>query len=312
MKRVVVFAHYDKDKIIDDYVLYYLKALKDVVDDIIFVSCQNILNKEKIQNIVSNIIDEEHDEYDFGSYKRGYLYLKNNDLLKNYDELIFVNDSCYGPFHPLENIFSEMENNRKCDFWGITKNIFGIEKIKNKYLLTKRIHLQSYFLCFYKNVFLSDVFYNFIVSIKHENVKKDIIINYEIGLSELLIKNNFIFDSYNTNYIKFNNAIYYFWRQLIEKHNIPFVKCSILRLKNRNLTTTINWQNVIKKHSDYPVEIIEKNLLRTTEKKEKLFNKIPFFSVNYYFFKSLVIKRIKLFFVFINNKYAYFCKKYNL
>ena len=28
MKRVCVFAHWDKDNIIDDYVIYYLKALK--------------------------------------------------------------------------------------------------------------------------------------------------------------------------------------------------------------------------------------------------------------------------------------------
>ena len=27
MRRAAVFAHYDKDRIIDDYVIYYLKSL---------------------------------------------------------------------------------------------------------------------------------------------------------------------------------------------------------------------------------------------------------------------------------------------
>ena len=29
MKRLCVFAHWDRDNIIDDYVIYYLKALKE-------------------------------------------------------------------------------------------------------------------------------------------------------------------------------------------------------------------------------------------------------------------------------------------
>ena len=44
MKRAVVFAHYDKDNIVDDYVIYYIKALKEIAETIIFVSCNNIKN----------------------------------------------------------------------------------------------------------------------------------------------------------------------------------------------------------------------------------------------------------------------------
>ena len=38
MNRLCVFAHYDRDGLIEDYVLYYLQALKEVCYDIIFVS----------------------------------------------------------------------------------------------------------------------------------------------------------------------------------------------------------------------------------------------------------------------------------
>ena len=150
MKRAVVFAHYDKDSIIDDYVIYYLKELKKISDTIVFVSCCNLADKEieKLNGIASHVITQIHDEYDFGSYKRGFLYLQ--DKLNEFDELIFANDSCYGPLYPLEKVFSKMENENS-DFWGITKNNFGYKK-NLKHFFVKRPHIQSYFIVFNKNV----------------------------------------------------------------------------------------------------------------------------------------------------------------
>ena len=280
MKRVVVFAHYDKDNIIDDYVIYYLKALKEVADDIIFVSCSPLKEKNKLDGFVSFIIDEQHDEYDFGSYKRGFFYLKNNNLLENYDELIFANDSCYGPFYSLKKVFEKMDNT--ADFWGITKNKFGMIKKKNKFYFKVRPHIQSYFLVFNKKIFMSDIFSEFCSSIKHMEIKNDIIINYEIGLSEILVKNNFTCSSYIKNYARFNAVLIYFWRQLVEKYDMPFIKCSILRLYNQTMTSTYEWQKSIQKVSGYPVEIIEKNLERTTNKKGLLF--YFGFILKYYFY----------------------------
>ena len=260
MNRVVVFAHYDKDDIVDDYVIYYLKALKKIASDIIFVSCNPILNKEKLNGIATKIIDEKHDEYDFGSYKRGFLYIRDN--LNDYDELIFANDSCYGPFYHLSQMFDEMKN-RECDFWGVTKNKFGMEKVGEKYYSVRRPHLQSYFLVFKKNVLGSEVFQNHILSVEHEEQKNDIIINYEISFTEKLTQAGFKSDEYIKNYYRFNHVIACFWKPLIGKYKMPFVKCSILRGANNNLTSNKNWQKFIKKCSDYPIELIEQNLERT-------------------------------------------------
>lgn len=261
MKRVVIFAHYDKDNIVDDYVIYYLKALKEVASEIIFVSCNPILNKEKLDDIATKIIDEKHGEYDFGSYKRGFLSIKNN--LNDYDELIFANDSCYGPFYSLNKMFDEMKN-RNCDFWGVTKNKFGMKKVGKKYCFAIRPHLQSYFLVFKNNVFNSDAFQNHILSVKHEEQKNDIIINYEISFTEKLVQAGFKSDEYIKNYYRFNQVILCFWKSLIKNYKMPFIKCSILRGVNNDLTSNTNWQKFIKKCSDYPIEIIEKNLERTT------------------------------------------------
>ena len=54
MKRLCVFAHWDRDNIIDDYVIYYLKALKQVVSTLVFVSdCDLPLKElEKLQKLI--------------------------------------------------------------------------------------------------------------------------------------------------------------------------------------------------------------------------------------------------------------------
>ena len=109
-----------------------------------------------------------------------------------------------------------------------------------------------------------------------------------MGLTQILSKSGFKYDSYIKNYYNFNCVIFCFWKQLILKYKMPFVKCSILRLKNQNLTYAEGWQKVIKKCSDYPIEIIEKNLLRTKIKSSIKFPKF------YLYLKSFIPAEIKI------------------
>lgn len=261
MRRAVVFAHYDKDNLIDDYVVYYVSALKKAGCDVVFVSCKELAQTEleKLNGLVIHTITENHDEYDFGSYKRGFLYLEPK--LSEYDELIFANDSCYGPLYPISEVFAEMEK-KNCDFWGITKNNFGYIK-QFKHYFVRRTHIQSYFIAFKNNIFTQEFFANFINSIKHEQEKRDIIINYEIGLSELLIKQGYKFAVLVDAYNRINNASVLKWRQLILRYKMPFFKCSLPRLANRNIMTVEGYQDVIKEVSNYPCKLIVNNINRT-------------------------------------------------
>lgn len=250
MKRAAVFAHYDKDGTIKDYVLFYLQELKKIADTIIFVSCNNIKNPGCLEGIVDKIIDKPHDEYDFGSYKRGFLFLQ--DKLDEYDELIFANDSCYGPLYPLKNIFSEMEN-KKCDFWGITKNNFGYKKSIGHFFI-KRPHIQSYFIVFKKEIFTKDFFADFISSIKHQENKKQIVSNYEIGLTELLVQNDYQYKTFINAYENINNITILKWREIIKKYKMPFVKKSLFDLKNTDATTIEDYKSILE---EYPIGLIQ-------------------------------------------------------
>ena len=169
MHRAVVFAHYDKYNSIQEYVLYYLKELRKVADT-------NLPESEisKVQPLVKLVIATPHGEYDFGSYKRGFSHIPDDT-----DELIFANDSCLGPLYSLDKVFDEMQD-KQCDFWGMNSHCIDVD-----------FHIQSFFMVFKKEVFRSDLFKNFISSIEKQKHKDDIILNYEVGLSQLLLKNGY-------------------------------------------------------------------------------------------------------------------------
>lgn len=256
MKRVCIFAHWDKDNFLDDYVIYYLKSLKKVCEKIIFVSdCSELKNKDILDDIVDFSIIENHREYDFGSYKRGFLLAQEQNLA--YDEILFVNDSCYGPFFELEPIFKKMES-KKCDFWGLTRNNYGLKKdvqTPPEWLP----HIQSYFLVFKKNVCDSKVFLDFIKNIQHEETKDEIINKYEIGLSRLLISAGFKPAVYVNKYSHTVNCLGSKWERLIRWYKFPFLKTSIPKNGIQPIGEIKNWKPVIESVSDYPTELITKN-----------------------------------------------------
>lgn len=297
MRRAVVFAHYDKDNLIDDYVVYYVSALKKAGCDVVFVSCKELAQTEleKLNGLVIHTITENHDEYDFGSYKRGFLYLEPK--LSEYDELIFANDSCYGPLYPISEVFAEMEK-KNCDFWGITKNNFGYIK-QFKHYFVRRTHIQSYFIAFKNNIFTQEFFADFINSIKHEQEKRDIIINYEIGLSELLIKQGYKFAVLVDAYESINNMTILKWRQIVEKYKMPFIKKSLFDLKNTDATTVENYEKYLK---NYPCNLIK--FPRKIQTKTPYFIKILIFDTlsNFPFsirkFFTIVMKKL---FPFVND-----------
>lgn len=211
--RATVFAHYDKNNIIQDYVIYYLKELKKVSEIIIFVSDSSLNESEinKISSIANTVIAKPHGEYDFGSYKIGFKYLEDNNIIDSIDELVFANDSCFGPVINIEKIWEKMKDS-PCDFWGNSLNLSG-----------DLLHIQSYFLVLKKQVFTSNVFKNFIHSITVQNSKDEIVLKYEIGLSQLLIDNKFLPDTYLCDSCDLASQLI-FWKKMS-----PFIKISLAK-----------------------------------------------------------------------------------
>ncbi len=259
--RVAVFAHYDRDNLIQDYVVFYVQELKKVVDNIIFVSDSDVKLEElnKIKDYVTHSIVGKHGEYDFGSYKRGFLYAKANNLLENCEELVFCNDSCYGPIYPFENVFDAMSA-RECDYWGLTYNPVGITKTKRNPLYEDNTpHVQSFFVTFKPQVFNSDVFAEFINGVKQEKDKFLIIINYEIGLSKLLRQNGFKESVYCESSLNRECAFWFHYKKLNFHDKCPLIKTSVIRqMKKGNRRN--NLLKMLSKYINYDIQLIQKDL----------------------------------------------------
>lgn len=184
MKRLAIFAFYNGKGLINDYVVTYLKYLKEVSDSIIFVADNepNVKDLSKIFQLVSHIESYHHGEYDFGSYKIGFRYAKEHYLLDDVDEIILCNDSCFC-VDSLKPAFDKMST-KPCDFWSMTAS--------NEY----EPHLQSFFLVVKKKLFNSEVFSNYLDNVKHLDSFLEIVNTYEIPLKKTFEKEGFKSASY--------------------------------------------------------------------------------------------------------------------
>lgn len=179
--RLCIVAHYDKDSKIDEYVKYYVEQLEKVCNKIILVSVSNLSDDEikKIKSPITSVINRENVGYDFYSYKVGLESIN----CENYNEILICNDSVYGPLIDIELIFDKMKDS-KADFWGITSSN------------SLNFHIQSYFIVFRKQIIMNEIFKQFWKNLKVLDNKEDIIKSCEVGLSQLLYKNNFKSDTY--------------------------------------------------------------------------------------------------------------------
>ena len=291
-RRACVFVHYDQDDFVDEYVYYYLKELLTVSKKLIFVTVSDISAEDlrRLNNLNISVIRRENEGYDFYSYKVG---MENLDF-DEYDELIICNDSVYGPLYSLQKVFEDMKD-KECDFWGITGS-----RARGK-------HLLAYFIVFRKTVLHSKVFKSFWDNLIIIDDKTELIEKYQVGLSQLLYGNNFRSLSYVSSEFSFfriaislyrrhfpkDNRIlrvvkmpfssyfwYYYrgisrntvmdlWDEILIHRKMPFIK---KRLFSNDIETDRNrniYKSILKKTSEYPIELIEKHLERTVDDVKK-------------------------------------------
>jgi lipopolysaccharide biosynthesis protein len=185
MRRICFFAHYDAKSEIKDYVRFYIKELKTVCEEIIFISVSNISDDEKLKlsPYIKSFINRENKGYDFGSWKCG-MESVGYENLSQYDEVLLCNDSCFGPIIPFKDVFSKMEKS-KSDAWSITT------------CYAMNYHMQSYFMVIKKQIFTKDWFKDFFVNISDQKNKIDYIRKYEVGFSDVIKNNDFNIKSYH-------------------------------------------------------------------------------------------------------------------
>ncbi len=273
-KIACVFAHFDRHNIIDDYVVYYLKKLEELGCAIFFVStCENMVEDElsKITGIVSKAIIRKNEGYDFGSYAVGLNFITKYE---NFDKILIANDSVYGPFSDLNQLLKKMDE-EGAEVFGATDN------------WTFTYHLQSYFLILNRKVLLNKAVENFWNNLSVSSHRLFIIKQYEVGFSQLLIKQGFVLKAYcqhtkivsllkNSMVFKHKtpleiNLTLSYWNNLLVDFGYPFIKLELLRDNPAKVQNTLQFREILQNLgvSSKLVEIIDNHLKRSRQDKFK-------------------------------------------
>ena len=186
-RRTAVFASFAGDGRVPETDLCYLRGLRDVCDNVVYVANNPLLPEEKdrLRGLVCAALCECHGEYDFGSYKRGWLLAKEAGLLDPSvcDEVVLANNSCYGPVFPFSKTFAAMSS-RPCDFWGLSAcRVLG------------RDHLQSFFLVFRRRVLDGPELDSFLRAVARQPSRGYIVMRYEFEITKRLADAGYSFDA---------------------------------------------------------------------------------------------------------------------
>lgn len=197
MNRIALYVFYHKEGILEEYVSYYLKGLKAVCSDVVLIANGGLAEEAKRQLEAMSVryIIRENKGIDFAAWKAGLSWV-GWDKVRQCDELVLCNCSCYGPVYPLSEAFDRMKDSA-CDFWGLNRQPDLPGKLVGpagaRFPMTE--HIQSYFYVFRRRVLLSDVFRAWWDNLVEAGSYWEEIREHELKFSGYLEKAGFVSDT---------------------------------------------------------------------------------------------------------------------
>ena len=177
-KRLFLFAAYDANGIIDDALIHYVRALSALGDVVLYMDSDAKKSQiAKLKPFVLHAAATRHGEYDFGSYKRCFIWARDKKILKNYNHIYLVNDSVFGPLFDIQKTLKNIE--------ATNTDATGMVVAKHK---THR-YMESWFVRLGKKIFMTPWFDEFMSAVTREEYKYIITIKYEHGLTNIIRDN---------------------------------------------------------------------------------------------------------------------------
>lgn len=266
MKRIGVFLTYDAQKIVDRYIGYMLAELRPNVNFLVVV-CNNkevYRGKDILEKNVDKVFYRENQGFDAGGFKEALCDFLGWEKIHGYDELVLVNDSMFGPFRPMKDIFSEM-GHKPADFWGLATH--GATELSH--LGALNAHLQSYFLVIRKRMLHCKQFQEYWERMPYYETFDDVIKYHEVKFSEYFSGLGYLFaalaDTAENDSV-YNYSQYAFISyELIKKRNFPFLKRKQLSINTLYWQTQENLRkslDYIDRKTNYDINLIWENIIR--------------------------------------------------
>lgn len=274
MNRICIFFFYDQDGIVDDYVYIYLREIKKFVSRLCVVINGKLSHEGNIglSSIADDLLIRDNTGYDSAAYKFALEFYGYNEISK-YKEAILCNFTCYGPIFPFSEMFSEMEK-KECDFWGIQRyprrDNCLIDSIQKTPYVPE--HIMSYFICIRQRMLKSTSFKYYWDTLQ---IAKNY--NQAVCVNELRFTDYFESRGFKSAVLMPPSTVQYF-----SENTSTFAPLTLLQercplLKRRVFSSNYGLYlllgdsseprkvlNFIKNNTTYDVNLIIKNLIRTT------------------------------------------------
>lgn len=154
-RRIIFYLLWDARGLVDDYVLYKLERLRPHAEHIFVVVNGNLTDggRQRLEGVADTIWQRENVGFDVWGYKEA-LAEYGEEKLAQYDELILMNYTWFGPVNPFEPVFERM-NALELDYWGMTEH----GKLRPNPFTQKDVlhsHIQSHWIAVRRSMFLTD------------------------------------------------------------------------------------------------------------------------------------------------------------
>jgi len=264
-KRLGIFAFYNENGIVEDYIPFLLNSIKAVLHQLIVVinGPIQLQGMKELNKLADQIYIRENIGYDGGAYQDILLNYISCLELQEYDELILFNNTFFGPFLPWQHIFSSFER-IKTDFWGLSKWIQGPSSMQGyPYLLE---HVQAYFLVIRKQILINKCFRTFWEKMPLPMSYNEAIRNFEVAFTTYFKSYGFQYKTWielmgGDKYLCSGEVIYIkHMGDLVVEYDFPIIKRKAISFVN--LEQFYKAFKFIKKAGFYNIKLIENELAR--------------------------------------------------
>lgn len=270
--RLAIYVFYDNNGIVDDYIPYFLTDLQKNIKDLIVI-CNGQISPEGyqcFQQFTDTILVRENIGLDAWAYKMGLDHV-GWDGLKQYDEVLMINDTILGPVYPFAEMFTTMDQ-RDLDFWGMTKHYrLSTNAFDNEYGYTPE-HLQTFFLACRRTMIQSEVFQEYWDNLPAIDSYKDAVGKHETYFTKYFYDKGFQYDAYvQTDDLKeYNpNPIFAEAYRIMVDRKCPVFKKKLFFMDYEHIIGSTNGDMVlslydyIDKSTNYDVNMILQTILRS-------------------------------------------------
>lgn len=273
MNRAILYFFYDGEGVVDEYNLYMLRDLKKSANKI-YVVVNGLLNdegREKFMTVADDVFVRENKGLDVWAYKEGMEHI-GWDVVTSFDEFIMMNHTNYGPVYSTTEMFAEMDK-RDVHFWGITKHNGHKDDPYNmcEYGCIPP-HIQSSFIAVRKSMLMSKDFQEYWADMPMIQSYVDSICRHEAIFTEKFTRKGYRSDVYvNTDDLKeiCDYPLMMMPVELIKNRRCPvFKRKSFFNVYEELMDftcgqATCELYEYLRNHTDYDVNMIWDNLLRT-------------------------------------------------